>query len=154
MDALELNRWVIIPALERIGLYSESAANLLVGTVAHESHMGRWFRQVNGPALGIYQIEPDTIDDIYINFLKYRPSLRISVDELMTSAFGRYESAVSNLAFATALARLVYYRAPDALPAHNDVEGMAAYWKQHYNTVLGKGTEEQFINAFPVEVIQ
>ena len=41
------------------------------------------------------------------------------------------------------LARLHYLRCPGAIPG--DVHGQAAYWKQWYNTVAGKGTVEEYL---------
>ena len=35
---------------------------------------------------------------------------------------------------------LCYYRQPEALPEAGDIEGQAAFRKQHYNTPLGAGT--------------
>jgi len=39
--------------------------------------------------------------------------------------------------------RLTYKLVPEAIP--DTVEGRAAYWKKYYNTVAGKGTEEEYI---------
>ena len=44
-----------------------------------------------------------------------------------------------------AVCRLCYYRKPDALPEAGDIEGQAAFWKQHYNTPLGKGTVTKYV---------
>ncbi len=153
MKPTELSEWVIMPTLLHLGMYSTSAENLLVGTVAHESKMGTYLKQVGGPALGIYQIEPATLHDIYDNYLAFRPSLLEKVEALRGKDLSREDSLVSNLAYATAIARLVYRRAPEPLPGFNDVAGLASYWKKYYNTYLGKGKRQQFIDAFPMEVI-
>ena len=42
--------------------------------------------------------------------------------------------------------RLHLLRCPGPIPA--SIEGQAAYWKQYYNTPLGKGRPEDFISAF------
>lgn len=42
--------------------------------------------------------------------------------------------------------RLSYKRIPAAIP--NSLKDKAAYWKKHYNTVAGKGTEQHFVDAF------
>ena len=41
-------------------------------------------------------------------------------------------------------ARLFLLNIPDPIPC--DVAGQAAYWKCHYNTIQGSGTEQKFIN--------
>lgn len=50
----------IEPVLRDFDLYSENAVNLILGTIAVESNMGRYYYQVNGPAIGIGQMEPNT----------------------------------------------------------------------------------------------
>ena len=39
----------------------------------------------------------------------------------------------------------VIIRKPDALQEAGDIEGQAAFWKQHYNTPLGKGTVTKYV---------
>jgi hypothetical protein len=51
---------------------------------------------------------------------------------------------VADSVYAAAMARLRYRRAPGRLPAAGDVAGMAAYWKRHYNTPLGRGVPAEF----------
>lgn len=142
IDAKQLKLYVIVPTLAKIGLYSDAAVNLLLGTCAQESQMGTYLKQINGPALGIYQCEPDTHDDIWDNYLKYKPELSAKV----YSIDAREEThLITNLAYATAIARIHYLRAPDALPEANDIESMAHYYKNYYNTANGAATIEQFI---------
>ena len=75
MDKRQL-RNLIRRVLIGIGGYSEEAENLLMGTAAQESALGEYIRQLgNGPALGIFQMEPETFDDIVRNYLSYRPDL-------------------------------------------------------------------------------
>jgi len=105
--------------------------------------MGTFLVQLGGgPALGIFQMEPNTHDDIWLNFLQYREALAGEIrGQYMVN--GVASELVWNLAYATAMCRMHYLRKPGAIPT--SVEGMAAYWKKHYNTELGKGTEEEFI---------
>jgi len=49
-----------------------------------------------------------------------------------------------DLRYATAIARLVYWRVPKRLPEADDIEALARYWKTHYNTPLGAGHEADF----------
>ena len=71
--------YVIQPALESIGMYSEPAEQLLLGTACAESNLGTYLHQVGGPALGVFQIEPATHTDIWENYLLYRGELRETV---------------------------------------------------------------------------
>lgn len=148
IDANQLRREVIRPTLEFMGMHSEAAENLLLGTAAHESHLGRYLHQLGGPALGIYQVEPATLRDVRENFLRYRPELHDRVRDLLGYRPSEERQLVTNLAFSTAIARLVYYRDPEPLPAAGDLEGLARYYKRVFNTVAGKATEAQFIQAY------
>lgn len=155
MDASHLRAYVILPTLKALDLWSPAVETLLVGTAAHESAMGKYLHQIKGPALGIYQIEPLTHFDVWANFLKYRTGLRDKVLGMVPQNMLRHDSAtgvnygaesmlITDLAYATVMARLVYLRAPAPMPAADDINGLAAYWKKFYNTPLGAGTENEF----------
>lgn len=153
--AHELQLYVIRPTLKAIGLWSESAENLLLGTAAQESQLGRYLTQVRGPALGIYQIEPATHLDVWNSFLKYNAKLASKVEQLLSPANSKKkdEALITNLAYSTAIARIIYFRISKSLPAANDVKGLAEYWKKYYNTPLGKGKIEEFIENYEEQVL-
>jgi len=145
VDLKQMRDVIIRPSLEAIDLYSPEATNLVLFTGLQESRY-KYVKQLhNGPALSFWQIEPATIDDIFKNYLGYRNVLSCMVQYLMTK-----DSAVNqlagNLPFAVAMCRLVYRRSPLPLPKIGDGPGMAHIWKQAYNTPLGKGTEQEFID--------
>lgn len=151
IEPSHLREYVIVPTLTKLGLYSESAVELLMGTAAQESHLGRYLHQINGPAIGIYQMEPATYRDIYANFLRYKDRLREKVDALR-AAVGTIDPSEremhGNLYLATAMARIHYLRVPTPLPSAGDLWGLAHYWKVNYNSYLGKGTEEEFVQNY------
>ncbi|ELA8466744.1 hypothetical protein Q1G98_000190 [Vibrio alginolyticus] len=159
MDAKQLTTLVIRPWLKRLGLYSRSAEQLIVGTIYQESN-GHFIQQVGGgPALGLIQMEPATYKDIWDNFLAYRRSLANKLTELasMESLDGDMRPDVSqlvtNLAFAVAICRVHYLRVKEALPTAGDLDGLAKYWKDYYNTRLGAGTVDDFKKNFPMEIL-
>jgi hypothetical protein len=57
----------------------------------------------------------------------------------------RHDQLAWNLGYATAIARLVYYRRPEPLPHADDLAGLARYWKVHFNSHLGAGAPEDFL---------
>ena len=132
--------------LKEVGLYDQKALMLLLGTAAQESHLGTYIRQINGPALGIFQMEPATFNDITDNFLNYKRHLKERIIKVCNVQSLQSADLEFNLALAVCFARLQYYRRPEPLP--ETVEQMAAYWKQWYNTPLGKGTEKEFIQNY------
>lgn len=158
IDPGQLRQLVVRPVLEHLEMHSAAAEELLLGTAAQESRL-RYLHQLGaGPALGIYQVEPATHRDLYENYLRYHDELRKELRRLAGSWGRRIEFAademwiampdhktmIGNLFYATAVARLIYRRRPEPLPAAGDLAGLAAYWKQHYNTPQGAGTVEEF----------
>lgn len=137
---------VIRPTLISLGLHTPAAEQLLLATAIQESHLIHR-RQVGGPALSYFQIEPRTHDDVWDNFLKYRTQLAGKVKQFLTSpAANKIKELENNDKYATAIARIIYLRVPAPIPPLNDIPKMAAYWKRYYNTALGKGKESDFIN--------
>jgi hypothetical protein len=144
---------VIDPALAAIALDAATTGvrQLLLGTALQESGL-KHLRQLaskdgrRGPALGYFQMEPATHDDIWVNFLDFRRALAARTLAVAGLASGRPEAElmVENHVYAAVMARLRYRRAPGTLPAAGDVKAMGAYWKAHYNTVLGKGLASEF----------
>jgi len=141
----QLRENVIKPTLKSIGLYSPAAEDLLLATAIMESGLVYLRQHNNGPARGIYQIEPATRADCHANFLEYRDKLDVDIHRLLTSEHPD-DQLITNLSYATAIARIIYFRAPTPLPEHGDLEGYAKYWKKHYNTPLGAGTVDDFID--------
>lgn len=151
----DIRDFIVIPTNKRLGLHSDSAEVLVMGTGLCESGYS-YLDQTTpgaGPAYGLWQMEEATHTDLWINYLPGQPSaLR---DELLSIAGVRtkYLSPPisllhGNLFYAAAMCRVHYKRVRAPLPAANDAEGMAAYWKQFYNTAAGKGTIAKAIPLF------
>jgi hypothetical protein len=148
IDVDDLRELVIRPTLDHLRMHSEAAENLLVGTALHESDLTFLEQNGGGPARGIYQIEPDTLDDLHENYLSYRPDLMTKLETIRGSGTTRLMSITGNLFYATAVARLIYYRKRPPLPRGDDITGLAHYWKRWYNTPSGKGRVEDWIQSY------
>ncbi len=147
IDARQLRELIVVPTLGHLGLYSEDAVVLLMNTARQESRL-RWIQQLgNGPAVGIWQMERVTHDDIWANYLAYREDLADKVRQLAIGTKQVPDAAqmAGNLFYACAMARVHYLRVPHMLPSADNLSAQAAYWKQYYNTELGRGTVEEFI---------
>jgi hypothetical protein len=132
----QLKYCVVEPAISALGLNSAAALNLVTGTALAESG-GVYLKQLGtGPALGLWQVEPATEQDIWTNFLKYRADLSSRVHGLLCGG-PTTPQLVWNLAYCAAICRLKYYRAPDALPGARDAAAMADMHKRIYNSALG-----------------
>jgi hypothetical protein len=117
-------------------LYSEAAVNLLMGTAAVESNFGTYLRQIKGPALSAFQIEPMTYHWLSEKYWKQFPLCK------------SVESLEWDLSLAILVARLKYLSIPEPLPPADDIPALARYWKRYYNTPKGKGTEADFVSAY------
>jgi hypothetical protein len=126
--------------------YSLAAENLLVATAMHESQLTHLKQLGDGPARGLFQMEPATEHDNWENFLRYNRSL---ADKVKALSGIRAFDLIANIPYQVAQARIKYWRSPESLPAATDIEGQAELWKLVYNSPLGKGTVAQFIEHYP-----
>lgn len=155
IDINQLRKYVVTPVLKHLDPaipYSEAAENLILGTIAQESHGSHYIHQLGtGPAVGMCQMEPNTHDDIWKNFLRYKDDLREKVKILELEGWYDDHNAremAGNNYYAVAMCRVHYWRVPHGLPDAGDIRGLAEYWKQFYNTPLGAGTVEEFMQNY------
>jgi hypothetical protein len=138
---------IIEPVLCHLGAFSMGASQLVLGTALHEGGGLRYRRQIGGgPGRSYFQMEGATHDDIWDNYLKYQKALREKIEALLPAGANKHQELENNDNYAAAMCRAHYRRQPGALPAYNDLEGQARYWKQYYNTALGAGTTTKYIN--------
>lgn len=147
MNSKQLREFIVKPVLTHLGAYSLEAENLIVGTACQESFCGEYISQLNnGPALGIYQMELATAKDICENFLRYKPQLDEKVMDYYIPELTMSDNLRGNLFFATAMCRVHYLRQKGTIPS--TLEGQALYYKDHYNTYLGKASVEDYIRNY------
>ncbi len=131
--------------LKELDMYSKEAVDLIVATGKAETGYRHLEQMGGGPALGFFQIEKNTIDDVLKNYAGYRPHIMNALLEFGLKQGDVYFSVVSNIALQIAFCRICYWRVPEPIP--KNLEAMANYWKEHYNTKGGKGTVEHFLKA-------
>jgi len=150
---------IVNNTLHKIGMHSDDAVALLMGTGAVESRF-KYLRQLNGgPARSWWQVEPATAMDNFSNYLSYRLQLREDVSKacignLNMAYLGMKHNTVEtlleiNIAFAICMARIKYRRVPLPIPDKKDIEGQAEYWLKYYNAG-GKGTIDKYIEAVSI----
>jgi len=140
----------IRPALVMLGKGDRAAEQLVLGTAIQESLLIHRQQLGNGPALGLFQMEPGTHDDCWSSYLQFRSALADKVKQTLRP--GEEPAAVTmkeNDLYAAAMCRIRYVRVAEALPAQDDIHAMANYWKKHYNTPLGAGKPEEFLAKWP-----
>lgn len=127
---------VVRPALQMAGIWSEAREQIVLGTGCVESRF-KYLAQIGGgPALGWFQCERLTHDDMWRNFIAHRAELRDRLRRLC-EGLERHHALVAFPQYAAAMCGVHYLRDRRALPAAGDAQGMAAMHKQAYNTALG-----------------
>lgn len=142
-------RDAITKVLTYLELNSPAAVELLMMTAAQESALGNYIKQIKGPALGIFQMEPATEKDIWDRYLSKHQKLADKVQALRnTIQITGLPDLETDLDYQIAIARIFYYRIPAALPSETDIVGMANYYKKYFNTYLGKATVNEVIQNY------
>ncbi|KXV60681.1 hypothetical protein AD948_04460 [Acetobacter senegalensis] len=142
VDLSDVRREWIEPALKFLpdSLNTPARAQLVLG-IGNKETQYRYVRQIGGgPALGFWQMEPATHDDMWRNFIRYRPELQSAALRLLAGANPDAKLLTTRMDYAALMAELHVYRAKDVLPAYGDALGQATFWKDNFNTHLGKGT--------------
>lgn len=150
ISPLGLDHGTICPVLRHLATYntailSDDARAMLLRLAAAESEL-MWLEQHNGPACSYWQMEPLTIRD----------TIDRAPDELLLCATdfivpeghgddGIREEITKNPWAACALARTYWWLDPNPMPPWQDIEAQADAWKRYWNTHLGAGTVEGFM---------
>jgi hypothetical protein len=118
---------------------AEWAINQIVGTTKESAGCEYLVQLDSGPAVGFYQMEPATHDDIWANYLKYNQHLVTALYSVVgrsTMNVGSADEMIGDLTYATLMCRIDYYRSKLAAPA-NTAQALAEYHKIVYNTASG-----------------
>ncbi len=152
MNPQQLLDYIIKPTLKYMGgnYYSKESAFLLLCTAAIESNCGEYIKQINGPALGVWQMEPDTHNDIWDNC----DALIGPFEQKIYDICGRCtdNTLIDSPKYACAMARLKYSMDPHPLPKYTgdsnvDLKSFYDYYKRVYNTGLGASTFDKWCTA-------
>lgn len=148
-DSTQFRNEIVKPVLLGLKLDSPVAEELLIATMAHESLGGTYIKQQHGPALGPYQMEPFTHDDIWTKFMPNHSEVthRLMVTCQMSTKPLSIMMAY-NLYYATAMARIFYLRAPAALPVGSDIDSLWEFYKKFWNTEAGSAKKEDFVRNY------
>jgi hypothetical protein len=160
LDVGQFRAFIVKPTLVDMAMWSQEAENLLVGTALAESGLRFLTQHNDGPAAGIFQMEPATAKDIVNRYLARRGDLATSLERtlyVISSHQVDWANAdevalkiklTTDLRFACALARLKYWMDPQHLPEAHDIPGLGETWKRVYNSAGGAGEVSKFISLY------
>lgn len=148
----------VVPALIRLGLYSDQAERLLMGTAAVESNftnfeqgyrdkISGWHRK--GPARGMFQMEPATFNDMIgrVLSIKNNQALRDAVLATSVECPPLFLEITANHLFAAAMARVKYHSVHAHIP--NSLGDQAQFWWTYYNGRSANGLKpKDYLNTW------
>lgn len=148
INSYQLREFIIKPSLLAVGLYTIEDEELLISISAQESADGFYLHQTVGgknAALGIFQMQPDTHDDIWETTLSKRSDLAYKILQVCNYTLKpKAEVMVYNLWYATIMARVFWLHVNEPTPGLNEPEVRWALYKKYWNTPKGKATHEEF----------
>jgi len=149
INITQFRQLIVQPILRSLVLDSAAAEELLVFTCANESLGGTYLKQVEGPALGIYQMEPETHTYIWQNYILNQNHLRLAlITNFSCHNIPIPDRLIWDLHYATAMARIFYARIPEALPPASDIDAIWSYYKRHYNTFKGSAQKDSAVENY------
>ena len=139
---------IVLPALHGLQLYTKELAELLVFTCAVESAGGTYVKQLHGPAVGIFQIEPASFTDLWVNYIVRKPNIL----NLLTLNFGVHKmpqpsELITDLKLAAAICGL-FYMHRTKIPTSMVAEDLWELYKKYYNTESGKAEKDASLKAY------
>lgn len=149
LNVQQLKELIIKPALIDLIMFNEDAMELLVFTCAVESLGGTYLKQIKGPALGIYQMEPETYNDIWQNYINNKKDLSLLMaTNFDCSRIPDEDRLIYDLRFATVMCRIHYARVSGSLPSSDNPQDIYNYYKKYYNTPQGAATQAESIQKY------
>jgi hypothetical protein len=152
MDKKQFQHLIVEPALLDIPRgYSAEAVLAIMMIVAHESHHGRYIKQLGkGPALGLIQMEPATHASVW----KYGDSVwanavaagMVTLDQAKRRESPPATRLIYDLRYNVFMARQRLFMKPQALPT--DPIDISHYLKKHWNSTKGKADGLDYLDAY------
>lgn len=143
---------VIVPTLAKAqsmnkgksSIDGDVAQDLLLSTIAAESGAEYIAQFGGGPARGIFQMEPETLEDL-VNVLQPRHADKFQMLQAFCPPGMKFKDALYGvLPFQVIACRLQYWRHPDSLPLQGDKDGLWVYYKRFWNTEAGDTTRQEY----------
>lgn len=149
INPTDFRQIIVRPTLVKLGRWSPSLENLLIGTAAQASGLGLQLKSDQG--YGIYQLDSALHQTVWDRFLAFDADLASAVRGLASQreflAQPHLELA-TNLSYATAIAWGVYAHRNAIIPDDaTNIEGLAWCWHQHFCRDSSLGTRH-FVHAF------
>lgn len=131
---------IITDTTKEMDRFKPECVELLCMIAAHESGLGKHRKQINGPALSLFQIEPITHDSIWDNC----DSIKALAAKLGITR--NLKSLETDDRYAAFVARCYLLMDRNAVP--KSVCEMGQYAKSYWNSGVGKASPEAYVDAY------
>jgi hypothetical protein len=150
MNVNQLIELIIRPALKQMDAHNSGAEQLVVGTCAKESALGFYVHQLGeGPALGIFQMEPATYDNLWNQYLVDQDrTKRLILSSCGYSVVPPADRLITDFKLAAMMCRARYLWVSHPLPNFGDINGQATYWAKYYNGNPITGVPSAYVEAY------
>lgn len=119
----------------------ETAKLMIIETAITETGLGQIEDKTVGAGIGLTQFDEMPFNDVRNRTMKLKS--QIQRDLKIDISLVEWDDLRYNQFLALLFTRLHYWLKGDPIP--ETIEERAAYWKLHYNTKLGKGTIEHYL---------
>jgi hypothetical protein len=137
----ELRKHVVQPTLKYLGAASAPAENLLLAMALLSNHFRR-----DDERLGIYCITPEQHRQVWDDYLAFQPDLASEVRSLASQRWFLEDpdrELIANLAYASAIAWIIFSVSGISLPAADDLDGQAKIWQRLFCPYIEDGVPLQ-----------
>lgn len=125
---------------------NKTAKKLILGTIAQETHMGLYRDPTPFIAgAGLCQFDKIGFDDVKA---RTREHHKVAIEEEFGINIDKvdYSMLEYNAVLSIIFCRLKYKLIAEPIPIY--LHEIAAYWKKYYNTILGKGSADEFVENY------
>ena len=140
---------------------AHKAFQMVIGTACAETGLGTYRDNYLKEGRGLYQFDKIRVVDI-CEYILRNSELHDKIDVefgFKISDLCHYENEKLNVDLmmavldlsplvSTVLCRVGYMMKPEPLPKIDDTQAQSRYWKKHWNTEAGKGTESHYISQY------
>lgn len=134
INPADFRQLVVRPTLQKLGKWSSSLENLLLGTAAQASGLGQQLKSDQG--FGVFQVNPELHQTVWDRYLAFDADLASTVRGLASQReflCQPHLELATNLSYATAIAWGIYAYSGAEIPADaSNIESLARCWHQHY----------------------
>lgn len=149
INPADFRKYVIRPTLNKLGKWSPSLENLLLGSAIQASQLGAVLMSEQG--LGIYGVNSEAHHSVWDDFLAFDPDMASAVRGLASQREFLFQpdmELTTNFSYATAIAWAIFAQKQASIPDdENNLDALAQCWETSFQP-KNTGTKQQFVENY------